>query len=347
MEKKKPTVLPGLVNIDTKPKVLAGIKKAADDFTGSALPIMKYFGNVKPSRNERIIKPDMTSSGKITKQDLPIIREVLQPGFSGNFRTNYTPPSTFDADAVAYFTAAGITDTTEKDAVNQLVLDLKGTGSTTNNTDVWAEMLALYPVSPTSLAAAAFNLKNPATYQIDWYNSPSHSSAGIAFNGTTQYGDCNFIPSTALASANDASVGGSVNSVAAGTNYIMGSNVTTSQRFLLYHLTSTINAQLFSTGNGIVNGSYAARDGVFISSRRSSTDLEIYGAGTSLATQTGTHTGTLPNIPVFLSAYNNAGTPLGFSQQTIDFAFLGKGLTDNQVTDIYNAITNYNTALSR
>jgi hypothetical protein len=252
-----------------------------------------------------------------------------------------------DPDAAAYIAAAGITDAAEQAAVNQLVLDLKGTGSTTNNTDVWAEMLALYPVSPTSLAAAAFNLKNPATYQIDWYNSPSHSSAGVAFNGTTQYGDCNFIPSTALASANDACAGGSVNSVAAGTTYIMGSNVTTSQRFLFYHLTSTINAQLFSTGNGIVSGSYTARGGVFISSRRSSTDLEIYEAGASLATQTGTHTGTLPNISVFLSAYNNAGTPLGFSQQTIDFAFLGKGLTDNQVTDIYDAITNYNTALSR
>ena len=65
------------------------------------------------------------------------------------------PAPSYDPDAVAYFTAASITDVTEKDAVNQLVLDLKGTGSTTNNSDVWTDMLAFYPISPTSLAAAA------------------------------------------------------------------------------------------------------------------------------------------------------------------------------------------------
>ena len=92
-----------------------------------------------------------------------------------------------DPNAQAYITAAGITDPTEQAAVIQLVSDLKGTGSTTNNTDVWTGLDAIYPTSPTSLAAAEYNLKDPATYQITWYNSPTHSSAGVAFNARGIY----------------------------------------------------------------------------------------------------------------------------------------------------------------
>jgi hypothetical protein len=97
MAKRNKSILPGLVGKDTKSLSLDGIKNALNTRGSSALPVMKHFGDVKPSRNERIIKPDMTSGGKVAKQDLPIIREVLKPGFSSNFRTNYT-----DAPAVSY-----------------------------------------------------------------------------------------------------------------------------------------------------------------------------------------------------------------------------------------------------
>jgi hypothetical protein len=58
----------------------------------------------------------------------------------------------YDPDAVAYFTAAGITDTTEKNAVNQLVLDFKGGAGclTPSSTDLWTNAAAIWGVSPTS-----------------------------------------------------------------------------------------------------------------------------------------------------------------------------------------------------
>ena len=90
MAKRNKSILPGLVGKDTKSLSLDGIKNALNTRGSSALPVMKYFGDVKPSRNERIIKPDMTYGNEVIKQDLPTIREVLKPGFSGNFRTNYT-----------------------------------------------------------------------------------------------------------------------------------------------------------------------------------------------------------------------------------------------------------------
>ena len=83
------------------------------------------------------------------------------------------PAPSYDADATAYFAAAGITDTTEKDAANQLVLDLKGTGSTPNSTDLWTDAAAFYPISPTSLAAAAYNLARYNHLEYDLGEQPN------------------------------------------------------------------------------------------------------------------------------------------------------------------------------
>jgi hypothetical protein len=90
MDKRNKSTLPGLIISKNSTSSLEGIKNAKGSRGSSALPIMKYLGSVKPSRNERIIKPDMTYGNEVIKQDLPTIREVLKPGFSGNFRTNYT-----------------------------------------------------------------------------------------------------------------------------------------------------------------------------------------------------------------------------------------------------------------
>ena len=115
---------------------------------------------------------------------------------------------TYDADAQAYITAAGITDTTEQAAVNQLVLDLKGTGSTPSSTDLWTDAAAFYPISPTSLSAAAYNLRDTTTFNMTWANSPTHASTGVTFDGLTQYGDTGFNPSTAsLANGYDLTLG--------------------------------------------------------------------------------------------------------------------------------------------
>ena len=132
----------------------------------------------------------------------------------------YSTAARIDPDATAYITAAGITDPTEQAAVFQLVSDLKGTGSTTNNTDIWTGLDAIYPTSPTSLAAAEYNLKDPATYQITWYNSPTHSSAGVAFNGLDQYGDTGYAPTDGL--QNDHSFGANFSAYSGGNGTLIG-----------------------------------------------------------------------------------------------------------------------------
>ena len=84
----------------------------------------------------------------------------------------------FDSSALAYFTAGSITDATERVAANTIIVGLKAAG-------IWDKCDRIYLRSPTSLAAALLCCKTLISQTA--VNSPTHSSSGITFNGTTQY----------------------------------------------------------------------------------------------------------------------------------------------------------------
>ena len=74
----------------------------------------------------------------------------------------------FDADAQAFFdritTSGGTLTTTEQNATNQLVLDMKSAG-------IWSAMKAIYPMVGASAAACAQNLKSASftgTFSSGW-----------------------------------------------------------------------------------------------------------------------------------------------------------------------------------
>jgi hypothetical protein len=100
--------------------------------------------------------------------------------FFGGMRTIRSRSATFkyDPDALAYFAAGGITNTTEKLAANAFIVGCKADGT-------WTSFSRVYLRSPTSLSAALLCCKTLISQTA--VNSPTHSSSGLAFNGTTQY----------------------------------------------------------------------------------------------------------------------------------------------------------------
>jgi hypothetical protein len=66
---------------------------------------------------------------------------------------SYASPSAYDSDAAAFFTSTGITNTTQKDAVNTLVLELKAES-------LWTKFIAIYPLVGGSATTHKYNLKN-------------------------------------------------------------------------------------------------------------------------------------------------------------------------------------------
>ena len=247
----------------------------------------------------------------------------------------------YDPDATAYITAAGITDATEQAAVNQLVLDLKGTGSTTNNTDVWSDSDRIYPISPTSLTAAKYNLKDP-TKNITWYNTPTHATTGVAGNLVDTYGDTGFIPS----------VDGDVNSMAItvstatvntiNTGVAMGVYSTSPLRFVQMNLTYP-SAVIGSNGDSLTG----LKNTKSISTlTRDATTMNLYENNVLTASDISLSPSTLPVNPIFVLARGSVvGSPQYFTDWEFDFFGIHKSLTANQATDLYDAITTYNTAV--
>jgi hypothetical protein len=245
-----------------------------------------------------------------------------------------------DPDATAYITAAGITDPTEQAAVIQLVSDLKGTGSTTNNTDVWSDSYTIYPLSPTSLTAAEYNLKDP-TQNITWFNSPTHAITGITGNGTNKYGETSFNPTTYGVDINN--VGLTYSGEYSSGDYAMGvlelpeyiAIRNNSNRRTSYIGTAASTALFVSTARLVTTSS---RTGEFVH--------ELYNNGV-LADSTSTSSGgsQSPNYNMYILAINNSGVLAAPFYGEMDFVAAHKGLTANQAKDLSDAITTYNTAV--
>jgi len=244
-----------------------------------------------------------------------------------------------DSDAIAYIAAAGITDPTEQAAVNQLVLDLKGSGSTTNNTDVWSDSYTIYPLSPTSLTAAKYNLKDP-TQNITWLNSPTHAYTGITGNGTDAYGDTNWNPTTEGVDVN--SVGLTYSGEYSSGDYSMGA--LSSGRYIAIRNNNSRRTSYIGT---------AASTALFVSTTRLVTTSsrtgefvhEIYANGVLANSNSISSDSLSPNNNMFILGLSSNGTIAAPFAGEIDFAAAHKGLSANQAQDLYDAITTYNTAV--
>jgi len=250
-----------------------------------------------------------------------------------------TQASGVDPAAAAYFTAAGITDATEQAAVIQLVADLKGTGSTTNNNNIWTKMNTIYPVSPTSLAAAAFNLKDASTFEITWFNSPTHASTGVTGNGTNMYGDTGY--DFAAEGMSENSFGVTYSGVYATNDYPMGALSGAGNTY--WGIRTAGSGRVFyagESGNSTSNASTARA--VFTGSRLAADDKTGYLDGTAGTPNTTSDAKTFPNITCYVLAQNNNGTAGSYFAGEIDFWAIHQGLTAGEAKDLSDAIDTYN-----
>jgi len=136
-----------------------------------------------PEDNARFVQGNIATS-RVYNRALTS-SEVLQ---NYNAQVSRFSPS-YDSDAQAFFTAAGITDTTQKNAVNQLVLDLK-------SYSLWNKMNAIYPFVGGTATTHKYNLKDPrdlnVAYRLSFAGGWTHSSNGVTPNGVNGYADTYF-----------------------------------------------------------------------------------------------------------------------------------------------------------
>ena len=98
--------------------------------------------------------------------------------------------SSFDPDAQAFITAAGITDPTQQTAIDSLVIGLKADS-------LWTNMQAIYPFVGGTATTHKYNLKDPrdlnAAYRLSFAGGWTHSVNGALGNGVNNICDTNYV----------------------------------------------------------------------------------------------------------------------------------------------------------
>jgi hypothetical protein len=248
--------------------------------------------------------------------------------------------SAFDIDALLFFnrvtSAGGSLSLIERQAVNQLVVDLKSAG-------IWSSMKAIYPMVGASAAACAQNLKSSSftgSFSTGW----TFSSTGVTPNGVSAYMDTTLVPSANLS--------------------------ITSGHFSFYSRTSTLDLPEYDLGSqdggGAPNaliikysnssfyaayGSYNATytnsnsQGFYVVNRNSATDTTGFKNNSKVITQS--QTAALSTASLYIGGYNNNGSMIQPSTKQCAFSSIGDGLTDTQASNFYTAVQAFQTTLSR
>jgi hypothetical protein len=267
-----------------------------------------------------------------------------------NFNAQKDRFDPFDSDAQAFFTAAGITDTNQKTAVNQLVLDLKSYG-------IWEKYSVIYPFVGGSSDTCSYNLKNPSSYQITFYGGWTWNSNGIT-SSVNSYGDTGFSPYSSFISDTDYQY--SIYSRTNGdSNDFFTLDVTGCDEYgyvaavhNLYIRTSS-QLQFYDVYGGYISRYYSSTNGagLFTISRTNSTSYIAYRNGVEMTTVVGpfTNTGSRPVSNVVITGFNDPCSGISALGTIKNYAFwaMGNGLTSIESSNLYTAVQAFQTTLGR
>jgi hypothetical protein len=265
--------------------------------------------------------------------------------------------ASFDADALAFFQrvsdATGTLSLTEKQAVNQLVVDMKAAG-------IWSAMKAIYPMVGASAAACAQNLKSASFTGSFTSTGWTFASTGATPNGSSAYMDTNLIPNSVLSSVNSIHLsyysrtnndGTTVRSEMGCVNNsgtflpllqfnVYGKESIINDQFLAQAYEYTAGTQILVTGTNSL--------GFFAMSRTAINLLRAYKNNSTISSATTNQTQTtMPTNNIYLGAWNQNGTAAKFSNRECAFASIGDGLTDTQASNFYTAVQAFQRTLSR
>jgi hypothetical protein len=246
----------------------------------------------------------------------------------------------FDADAQAFITAAAITDVTQQNAINTLVLALKGYS-------IWTKFKAIYPIVGGTASSHKYNLKDPrdlnAAFRLTFATGVTHSSTGMISNGTSGYADTYFNP-FANASLNSHHLSYYSRTNVNLTQVEIGALSGSAQDILEIRTAGTTYFIINQTAPYATVADTDSR-AFYLGNRTASNVVNGWKNGVKVATATTSSTA-LINLNIYLLAYNN-GIPALYSTKQCAFASIGDGLTDTDAANFYTAVQAFNTTLSR
>lgn len=172
---------------------------------------------------------------------------------------------------------------------------------------------------------------------------------GYAFNGTTQYLDTGFIPSThgINCTGTDQRLGVYERSNVNSTGLSAGVVEATARALTLTNRNSTTAQGRANTASQSFTLGVADSQGLKAVSRASGgLTVKLFDRGVKLTDSTAAATATAaPTRAIYIGAYNNAGTAASFRAASIGFAVVGGPLSDAQELAQYNAVQAWATSV--
>ena len=277
--------------------------------------------------------------------------QTFQTTLGRNIGTGITAVS--DSSAVSFIATVGITDATQKIAINTLVTDLKATG-------VWTKMKAIYPFVGGSATTHKWNLKDPRdandAYRLVFGGGMTHTSSGAIPNGSNAYADTFFAGSTFANNSQHVSFYSITNQASSLTVEVGAIEASTGIPGTSLALSST--AWNSGTPNYYITrlsgGGYASygltplsnTKGFAMISRTNLNNVNAYWNGLSYGQTSQSYIKHTNNISLFARRYNVGGME-AYSSKTSAFASIGDGLTDAEALSLYTAVQKYQTILGR
>jgi hypothetical protein len=255
----------------------------------------------------------------------------------------------YDPDAQAVITAIEATGATltatQKNACNQLILDLKSFG-------IWTKSKAIYGFLGGTAAAHKFNWKDPrdldAAFRLTFIGGWTHSNTGATPGGVNGYANT-YLDTQNNLTLNSGSLSyySRTNAVTASIRIDIGalrpgvdsySDIVTSATNLTYSRFN--NTATFDTTTSTTTL------GFFLGSRTAANIIRTFRNGVQIISGTAPSNSTSP-IDFYIGAANSNGTPNFYSNRQCAFASIGDGLTNTEAANFYTAVQAYQTTLSR
>ena len=252
-------------------------------------------------------------------------------------------PIVSDLDAQAFLNAAFITDITQANAINTLVISLKSAG-------LWTKMKAIYPFVGGTAFSHKWNLKDPrdlsAAYILNYVGGVTHDSNGINFNGTNAYAETNLNPTLHLTTPSHLSYYTRTN---ANTNTDQIDLGTIDFWLSLWYKGSGFNNMLGRNQNTAVllDGGVVTDSRGFGLVTKILNTAKLFKNGIQKDSKTDTVT-TYNNATIPIGAFSvNASIKLYYTNRQSAFASIGAGLTDTEAANYYTAVQAFQTTLGR
>ena len=257
--------------------------------------------------------------------------------------------SGFDADAQAFITAAGITNSTQQNAINNLVISLKGF-------NIWVKMKAIYPFIGGTSTTHKFNLKNPldtnAAFRLVFNGGWTHSSTGVLPGGVNGFANT-FYNLSINSTTTNVSAGVYNRTNILNTNRVTYGAETGSSNFagIALGLKLADGLTYYATNDNLGNsafGSVTDVRGFFVQTIQStnSNAKQIYRNSSLISNATRTQIAA-PNLEIVFGANNRAGVIQNYDNRETSFLFFGDTLTSTEITNFYTAVQAYQTTLGR